>query len=393
MRNLRWRIRFKTIKNRDAVVNIYKEGYEGPDVTELEGAEGVIETDEDSSDELLSPIRAQTGYLRVVDNGDIEGLVPSDNMQHYVELTIDGDVKWCGYMQADTFSEDWDVPPVVVEFPLISGLGVLEGCYLDQTKPMVNVRLDELMRECLDMAKVEYRTVYIALEGNVTAMSEYTTFHYMCVSRANFFTENGTENEGEYMKYDAMTAIDVLAEIMKFMGWSMYEHGRDIYMVAHGVYDWEGMPNKMMYGVLQYAQLGVKARYNRTNAERHEIAISSLKWDGDTHSRSVLQGKKKMKVVANFNPVGEVGPIVDKNALGRKGLMNILYEVNGWDANHEQIKLYGGGNDIINTEFYQYEFREGTMKPIAFDERQYHLRVGGCFGEYDFYTIIYENLY
>ncbi|GLL55353.1 hypothetical protein KUBF_30160 [Bacteroides finegoldii] len=148
-RKIRWQIKFKTLKNKDGRIDIYEEGWDGG-VTELEPAANPITTEEDSDDDYLKPIRSQTGYLRVVDNGDLEGLMPSDNSQHYVELHIDNELEWRGYMQADTFSEDWDVTPLVIEYPLISPIGLLDGVYLDQEKGMGVVMLAELFLECIE---------------------------------------------------------------------------------------------------------------------------------------------------------------------------------------------------------------------------------------------------
>lgn len=101
-RNVKWKVNFKTINDRDAEVLIYEDGWTG-DVTDIEPAENPITTEEDNNDEFMTPVRTWTGYLRVIDNGDLEGLMPTDNQQHYVELLIDNVLKWCGYMQADTF--------------------------------------------------------------------------------------------------------------------------------------------------------------------------------------------------------------------------------------------------------------------------------------------------
>ncbi len=102
-RNIRWMIPFKTLDERDAVINIYKEG-NFDEVIKLEPAYNTFETQESTDEELMKPIRTHTGYIRIIDNGDISGLMPSDNRQHYVEFLIEGDLKWCGYMLADTFS-------------------------------------------------------------------------------------------------------------------------------------------------------------------------------------------------------------------------------------------------------------------------------------------------
>ena len=71
-RRIRWQVRFKTLNGNDAQIDIYEEGWNGG-ITELEPAESPFSTEEDSEDDFLKPVRAQTGYLRVVDNGDLDG--------------------------------------------------------------------------------------------------------------------------------------------------------------------------------------------------------------------------------------------------------------------------------------------------------------------------------
>lgn len=96
-RSIRWQVKFKTLNEKNALIDIYEEGWNGG-ITQLEPAANPITTEEDSDDDYLKPVRTQTGYLRVIDNGDLDGLMPEDNSQHYVELHIDEELCWCGYI-------------------------------------------------------------------------------------------------------------------------------------------------------------------------------------------------------------------------------------------------------------------------------------------------------
>lgn len=73
-------------------VSIYKDYYTG-DPTELIGAANPFETQEDDSEDVFKPVRTQSGYLRIVDNGyAADGVTPFDcgsgDLQQDAERTI-----------------------------------------------------------------------------------------------------------------------------------------------------------------------------------------------------------------------------------------------------------------------------------------------------------------
>ena len=66
-----WKIKFKSLRaGTDYCVNIYKDGTlpSGYPLT-LKGGAQPFTTQEDDSDDMFTPIRTQTGYLRIVDDG------------------------------------------------------------------------------------------------------------------------------------------------------------------------------------------------------------------------------------------------------------------------------------------------------------------------------------
>ena len=231
MRKVRWRVDFKTIKEREASVLVYEEDWDGG-VTSLQPAESVISTDEDSDESMTLPVRAQSGYLRIIDNGDISGLMPKNNRQHYVELIVNGALVWCGYMLPESFSEDWDSTPIEVEFPISSPLGVIDGKEMDRGKEMEMTTMAELLIEIIEATGVDYR--YIYWPEDIAGIGERKlSFGAMelSVSRYNFFSLNDSEKEGdeEWKKYNTDSCLEVLTAICEFFGWTAREEGKDLY--------------------------------------------------------------------------------------------------------------------------------------------------------------------
>ena len=85
--NIRWQCCFQSLNGTYYAVNIYEKNYLGS-IVQLTGAAEPFVTQEDDSDDIFTPIRVQTGYLRIIDpNGALlETLVPAYNTQRLVRL-------------------------------------------------------------------------------------------------------------------------------------------------------------------------------------------------------------------------------------------------------------------------------------------------------------------
>lgn len=354
-RGLRWKIPFKTIKERSALINIYKDGYTGNDVTVLEAAVNAFETQEDTDRDMLKPVRTQTGYIRVIDNGDIDGLTPTDNRQHYIEFLIDGELKWCGYMQADTFSEDWDVTPLEVEFPIISGMGVLDSIPMDQTKEMELISLCSLLLECIDETRIEYEYIYIPKEIAETNTSQFYLLPLdLRISRFNFFDINDSVNidDPEWERYDADTYNTFLEEFCKFWGWTLYERGKNLFFISVNDVEYMRISVEELRNSIDFL---IVVSYYHYLLNSKEIARMELA--GDSHKKDVLQGYKKVIVNAKINGVGEVVPEIDKDEM-------VFVERYSWDTNVDRVdykdtfKLYKQKDRLGLSEFTIYSYNK-----------------------------------
>ena len=101
----------------------------------LKGGAQPFTTQEDDSDDMFTPIRTQTGYIRIVDDDkaadgttafDWKDLIPATDTSRPVSLTDGYDnVVWQGFMQAQSFSGVLYGNPQEREFPVQCVLSVL----------------------------------------------------------------------------------------------------------------------------------------------------------------------------------------------------------------------------------------------------------------------------
>ena len=336
-RNIHWKVSFRTRSEKLGVLNLYEENYSGA-VVELTPAAVPFETQEDSADTWFVPIRKQTGYIRVLDEGNTEGIMPVGMKDRYIEYMEDGSLKWCGYMVPDVFSSDWDVTPNEVEFPVVGGLGVLEGEYLNEDDGLGVVSLGELMYQSLTATGINYNKIYLPKEVlRYSGSDDYLFPLSLEVSRFNFFKDNDALNsdDADWTRYNGKTCYEVISEIMKLWGWTIRERGKDLWVTSTvnrgsfsiAVNDLEAVS----YG-------GAKIIDQTVTVDQYEI--SSLELAGSDHKRDVLQGRKKVIVKAAVNPVGAVVPSVDKTKMRYVDSFVSKFETEGQPYAYEKISFY-----------------------------------------------------
>ena len=336
-KNIHWKVSFRTRSEKLGVLNLYEENYSGA-VVELTPAAVPFETQEDSADTWFVPIRKQTGYIRVLDEGNTDGIMPVGMKDRYVEYTEDGTLKWCGYIVPDVFSSDWDVTPNEVEFPVVGGLGVLEGEYLNEDDGLGVVSLGELMYQSLTATGINYNKIYLPKEVlRYSGSGDYLFPLSLEVSRFNFFKDNDALNsdDADWTRYNGKTCYEVISEIMKLWGWTIRERGKDLWVTSTvnrgsfsiAVKDLEAVS----YG-------GAKIIDQTVTVDQYEI--SSLELAGSDHKRDVLQGRKKVIVKAAVNPVGAVVPSVDKAKMRYVDSFVSKFETEGQPYAYEKISLY-----------------------------------------------------
>ena len=85
-----------------------------------------FEYEENDSEDMMEFVRSKTGYIRVRETADLSALYPTTFISHPVTLTYDGKTMFKGYMQPQTFENEWVALPRDLEFPVMSPLGIME---------------------------------------------------------------------------------------------------------------------------------------------------------------------------------------------------------------------------------------------------------------------------
>ena len=122
--------RFQSRTHQQYCVNISKQADVSVEIKQLIGSEHPFITSEANSDDIFTPVRQQTGYLRVLDTGGgtlIDELLPENNTQKMVTLVnlTTGKTEWIGFLAAEVFTQPWGNELKELEFPLKSALACL----------------------------------------------------------------------------------------------------------------------------------------------------------------------------------------------------------------------------------------------------------------------------
>ena len=132
-RAIRWTVPFVSFNGTSCHVDIYDEGWTGS-VTTLTSAANPFEYEEnDDADLLNGVIRYRTGYLRLIEqnHGDLSDVYPQVNTERYIEFYYGSTLDFNGFIQAQEFENGWEPGPRVLEFPVISPLGLADGILFD----------------------------------------------------------------------------------------------------------------------------------------------------------------------------------------------------------------------------------------------------------------------
>ena len=239
----RYRIPFQSKEGTQYMLYIYEQT--SGSVTTLTGAENPFETSEKYDDDFLTPIREQTGYIRVIDETEsgnlMETLMPTNNLSKMVKLYTgswsggsftDSTCVWRGFMCANAFTQSWDKQKKVVEFPVKSILGVAQDLYLPSTAAGA-IRSFALL---LDLLFTEL--------DNILAPSSVTVISSLYHSNEDlflvdiqfpvFFEQEEIDNQGDStVELIGQTYYEAISSVLKMYGFMMREDGEKIYIAQY----------------------------------------------------------------------------------------------------------------------------------------------------------------
>ncbi|MBR3330122.1 MAG: hypothetical protein IKG25_02765 [Mogibacterium sp.] len=206
----------------------------------LKGGAQPFTTQEDNSDDMFTPIRTQSGYLRIVDDGkDANGnalaadwwkdLVPANGTDRPVTLTHEVNnttiVDWQGFMQAQSFSGALYGNPQEREFPVQCGLAALNGERTNYSNGLKNFAF--AIKEVLDVMATKSDSVIqidtIMIQGGADARQ-------WLLNRIDWMMFASEDSDGELQAKN--TLIDVLNDVCQFWGWTARIKGKTFYLTC-----------------------------------------------------------------------------------------------------------------------------------------------------------------
>ena len=235
----RWSLTFRSLSNVTCNVYIYDDGWTGG-VTSLIGAANPFYWEEDNDESLLTVLRYRTGYLRVIETEykALIDLYPTTSTSRYIEFYYGDRLDFTGYLQVQNFQEDWTASPRVLEFPIISPLGLCQSKKFDAGASGADISLLMLVKELVEDLNATantdtwYQKIIVpdvdgapGLEGIINALV-YSPYN----SEFTHATEDSPVYDPVYFSY-------ILEGICNAYGWILHDTP-DALIFSR--FDWDG---------------------------------------------------------------------------------------------------------------------------------------------------------
>lgn len=308
-----WKIPFVALNNTRYEIRIWDgDSYDATNAVELVGAEEPIVTEEDSNDDIFTPIRTQSGYIRIIAENSriLTDIMPNNATDKKVLLrdVTNAINEWCGYLQVQNYTQELGPTPYELELPIISQLAVLDSIDFEpeigQGTSFVNRGLWEIAKYLYHGFAHFYSIGNIYLPDNVGHYSSTQgkcTDLSACLARENFFELNIIDNRiVSEDKYETKKWADVLTNICQFFGWSLHEHAGDMFFLSQYDVSVDKMRKISFEDLLDVN--------NNTHATLVDI-VGTIKYptqdiDGKNHTLQFVSGKKKVTVSSDPNKMG-----------------------------------------------------------------------------------------
>ena len=231
---IHWKISFKSLRSGTLYsVNIHDASYNGTAIP-LKGGAEPFTTQESGDDDQFIPMRTQSGYLRIVDDGkdangsafDWKTMLPATDTDRPVTLTdAGGNVLWIGFMQSQTFSGVLYGNPQEREFPVIGAMSILAGedaafnAGLQNFAYMIDAFCD-IMDNHSDNG---FAITSVYIQGGADARLWLQT---------KIDWQNFAEEDGDGVVRAKYSMFDVMEDMCRFWGWTARICGTSLYLTC-----------------------------------------------------------------------------------------------------------------------------------------------------------------
>ena len=322
-------------------VNVYEWDYTG-DVVTLTGASEPFVTQEDDDTDIFTPVRTQTGYLRVIDTTGgklLEEMMPANNTEKPVRLMLGDTVCWQGFLAAQGYSQPWDNHKNKIEFQVISLLAALEYISAPTTYVGKTYKLSQLMDDAIDVMSKGDLSIFSIVSGTVTDMTNARAMLDYALDFSTFIDKEEVTNEGSTTKVNVGNSYkDCIEAVCQFLGVSLRESGNTL---LYSRYD-DG------FSVLRRtAKIGGLATNN---------LLDVVDFRGASNTTAYSQGAKVVKVTLSLPSIDTSFGIPSIETTSDEPSVINLYD---------EHKLYIQEHTPVDTsevtyKYYEYNWNTGT---------------------------------
>ena len=285
-------ITWKDIEDRTCVLTI-NDGSVA--TTELTPGENPFVTQTDDMDDIFQPIRSTTGNIGIVIDSvdDVVSMIGRTPITTPVTLTVEGNVRWKGFLSCESFSQEWDRGPLDISLPVMSGLEVLRGIHYPYTG-------------LSDLGYVNF--AYFLDKLNVALGNLYVNFYFPNISEPDttllykFRMSNYATSDDKNTTYEMATYYDILEDICKLFGWQAIEYGQSLVFLAADVKSVVSGNNMKGYTAANISTMG-----GGTSVAGQNISFATVvpEFYGVDHRRSFVAGKNSVEVVGQLHEIPE----------------------------------------------------------------------------------------
>ena len=284
--------------------------------TALVPADEPFTTEEDGDEDMFTPVRTQSGYLRFVATDNTwKALLPQNDKDRTVVLTnAAGTVLWQGYMQAQTFGSELYGYRDEVELPVQCGLTVLSTIEVpSNSNQLADIwslhNVGWLLHYLLGQTGLTWNTVYVqgGADARTWLLKKFDWQNFVTESNDTQITE---DNNGLTSRYNL---LEVLEDVCRFWGWTARTRGRDVYLLSA---DDNSEPDLLE---LSYSELDSMTGSSGSVTNYSTQALSGDIFATIENENMLLRGANKATVSAEVNPqdtVFKFADFVQEKAMG-----------------------------------------------------------------------------
>jgi hypothetical protein len=274
---------------------IWEDGYTGAEVT-LEPAADPFTTEEDGDEDVFTPVRTQTGTIRIVDSGAVSwrSIMPLNDLQKPVTLEVMNEPVWVGYLQSENYDGVLYGNPQERELPVQCPLSVLEAIQVRTTETEMR-NFAYVLKYIIDSLPSYTNTVNDPVINRVIVQGGSDARQWLMnkVDWMNYVRSDDVD--GDTPRYDL---LEILTDICRFWGWTARVMQRTLYLTCM-----DDTAEQTML-TLTYQQLATLAGGTSSGDVSNLPAVRTLTGDifVDTDNEDMqLRGPSKATVKADCN--------------------------------------------------------------------------------------------